>query len=162
MRVCSQVRHPVKGGTTLNNLNRPIRVAMVVSLAINHSHRLNRSTCRFQSSFRLSAEVLTATFSPCSQQPPQNKGSGGCMACLAGMCLCCCAEGEWRHSFTFSSCALTTFVTLLGRALRVLSFLTGASVLRCRIVALDINDSVNAPMIHDFFFSSRTFICRGT
>ncbi|EDR05657.1 uncharacterized protein LACBIDRAFT_294804 [Laccaria bicolor S238N-H82] len=30
------------------------------------------------------------------QQPPEKSGgmaSGGCMACLAGMCLCCCAEG---------------------------------------------------------------------
>ncbi|KAJ7493464.1 hypothetical protein B0H11DRAFT_2006546 [Mycena galericulata] len=28
------------------------------------------------------------------QQPAQQQsgGSGGCMACLAGMCLCCCAE----------------------------------------------------------------------
>jgi len=47
MGVCSQVRHPVRGVTTLNNLNRPTRVATVVSLAINHTHRLNRSTCRF-------------------------------------------------------------------------------------------------------------------
>ncbi|KAJ3784375.1 hypothetical protein GGU10DRAFT_401691 [Lentinula aff. detonsa] len=26
------------------------------------------------------------------QQPQQSSSSGGCGACLAGMCLCCCAE----------------------------------------------------------------------
>ncbi|TFK74911.1 hypothetical protein BDN72DRAFT_599397 [Pluteus cervinus] len=26
------------------------------------------------------------------QQPDKGGSSGGCMACLAGMCLCCCAE----------------------------------------------------------------------
>ena len=74
------------------------------------------------------------------------------MACLAGVCLCCCAEGEWLCSFTFSSCALTTFVTLNRRALRGVYFLTRASVLRRRVVAFDINASVNALVIHDPFF----------
>jgi hypothetical protein len=134
-------------GTTLNNLNRPTRA--VVSLAINHSHSPRWSTCRFQSSFP-GAGVLTAALA-CSQQQPQEKGSDGtCMACLAGACLCCCCEGELRCSFPFSSCALTTFVTLFGRAL----LLTGASVLGCWVVAPDINDSVNAPMIHDLFFTN--------
>jgi len=33
----------------------------------------------------------------CRQQAPQkDSGGGGCMACLAGMCLCCCAEGVSR------------------------------------------------------------------
>ncbi|KAK0501235.1 hypothetical protein EDD18DRAFT_728573 [Armillaria luteobubalina] len=37
------------------------------------------------------------------QQPEKGGGggSGGCMACLAGMCLCCCAEGpsavSWKY-----------------------------------------------------------------
>ena len=36
-------------------------------------------------------------FSVCRQQQPQkDSGGGGCMACLAGMCLCCCAEGVSR------------------------------------------------------------------
>ncbi|KAF9477772.1 hypothetical protein BDN70DRAFT_880789 [Pholiota conissans] len=26
------------------------------------------------------------------QAPDKSSGSGGCMACLAGICLCCCAE----------------------------------------------------------------------
>lgn len=35
-------------------------------------------------------------FAFCSQQQPEKSsaGSSGCMACLAGMCLCCCAEGK--------------------------------------------------------------------
>jgi len=34
------------------------------------------------------------------QQPDNSKGaaSGGCMACLAGICLCCCAEGAFPAS----------------------------------------------------------------
>ena len=51
--------------------------------------------------------------------------------------------------FRFSSCALTTFVP--RRAL----LLTGASVLGCWVVAPDINDSVNAPMIYDLFLHER-------
>lgn len=41
--------------------------------------------------------ALMVQFSCNRQQPPQQKGGGGggggCTACLAGMCLCCCAEG---------------------------------------------------------------------
>ncbi|KAJ6485909.1 hypothetical protein C8R45DRAFT_998359 [Mycena sanguinolenta] len=39
------------------------------------------------------------------QQPAQQSGGGsGCMACLAGVCLCCCAEGQWfMLPFQFSS-----------------------------------------------------------
>lgn len=41
-----------------------------------------------------SYEVLSPV---CRQQAPQkDSGGGGCMACLAGMCLCCCAEGVSR------------------------------------------------------------------
>ncbi|KAG2344059.1 hypothetical protein BDR05DRAFT_213876 [Suillus weaverae] len=35
------------------------------------------------------------------QQPAQSSGAGGgvgCLACLAGACLCCCAEGTLRLS----------------------------------------------------------------
>ena len=69
MRVwgCLQVRLTVRVGTTLsnhnstlNNHNRPTRVATAVSLAISHSHSPKWSTCRFQSSFP-GAGVLTAT-----------------------------------------------------------------------------------------------------
>ena len=56
--------------------------------------------------------------------------------------------------FMFSSCALTTSTTPIGRALRGVSFLTRASGLRCWVVALDVNASVNAPVIHDFFFTN--------
>ena len=80
------------------------------------------------------------------------------MACLAGMCLCCCAEGEWR-CFTFSSCALTTSVTLIGRALRGVSLLIGPSVLRCWMVTLDIDDFVNVPMPYDIFFTNSRLPC---
>jgi hypothetical protein len=31
----------------------------------------------------------------CSQQPPRQKDSNFCTACMAGVCLCCCAEGAW-------------------------------------------------------------------
>ncbi|KAH9989815.1 hypothetical protein BJV77DRAFT_1015332, partial [Russula vinacea] len=29
------------------------------------------------------------------QQPPPQKNDDFCMACLTGVCLCCCAEGAW-------------------------------------------------------------------
>jgi len=93
MTVYSQVGHPVKVGTTLNTLNRPTRAAMVLSLAINHSQGLKRSTCRFQSAFS-GAGSLTTALLPCSQQAPQQRSNNtGIMACLGGMFLCCCAEG---------------------------------------------------------------------
>ena len=58
------------------------------------------------------------------------------MACLAGMFLCCCAEGKWLCRFTFSSSALCDIRPTFGRALLGMSFLTRASLLRCRVVAL--------------------------
>ncbi|KAH9000263.1 hypothetical protein EDB92DRAFT_1830136 [Lactarius akahatsu] len=33
------------------------------------------------------------------QQPPPQKDSGFCAACLTGVCLCCCAEGAWRFGY---------------------------------------------------------------
>jgi len=73
------------------------------------------------------------------------------MACLAGMFLCCCAEGRWLCSFTFLSSALFDIRRTFGRALLGVYFLTRASLLRCRVVALDINASVNALVIHVLF-----------
>ncbi len=49
----------------------------------------------------------------CRQQPARSGGGeGGCMACLAGICLCCCAEGRRFHARYI----LTTFHS---RTLRV-------------------------------------------
>jgi len=79
------------------------------------------------------------------------------MACLAGMFLCCCAEGRWLCSFTFLSSALFDIRRTFGRALLGVYFLTRASLLRCRVVALDINASVNALVIHVLFFPGDTF-----
>jgi hypothetical protein len=38
-----------------------------------------------------------------SQQAPPQKNNDFCAACLAGVCLCCCAEGAWsrRYVLTF-------------------------------------------------------------
>ncbi|KAH9066628.1 hypothetical protein EDB87DRAFT_444252 [Lactarius vividus] len=33
------------------------------------------------------------------QQPPPQKDSGFCAACLTGVCLCCCAEGAWCFGY---------------------------------------------------------------
>lgn len=53
-----------------------------------------------------------------SQQQPQQSsgGGGGCGACLAGMCLCCCAEGLSYYSL----CILFWLLIVLCRTLRVL------------------------------------------
>ncbi|KAN0137149.1 hypothetical protein V8E53_005146 [Lactarius tabidus] len=33
------------------------------------------------------------------QQPPPQKDSNFCAACLTGVCLCCCAEGAWHCGY---------------------------------------------------------------
>lgn len=77
------------------------------------------------------------------------------MACLAGVFLCCCAEGAWLSRFTFSSCALTPSVTPIGRALPGVYVLTTASELCYWVVALDIDASVDSL----FFFPFPVIYC---
>jgi len=91
-----QVHRKVRVGTTLSSLSRPIK-ATAVNLATNHSLRPKRSTCTLDlPSMCWSTNCCSLS---CSQQPPQQKNDDFCMACLTGVCLCCCAEGEWPLRF---------------------------------------------------------------
>ena len=90
---------PVRAATTRNHHSRrtahPHRKAMdshtVASTSLSRHRRL--SMCEYSCMTRNAPMlVLTETYAR-RQQQPQKSDEGGCLACLAGACLCCCAEG---------------------------------------------------------------------
>lgn len=96
-----QVHLQDRGVTTpgLSSPNNRMEVNLTVNhtadQGTNHNHHRRQYTCECLScftprSFGHEAENFY------SQRPNQSSGGGGasCLACLAGACLCCCAEGE--------------------------------------------------------------------
>lgn len=118
-RLIVQVLPQVKGATILSSLSRHTRArprAMdphTDSLAtVNHhtasqvmashtraNHLPSPSMCKSCLPALIGAPITRGSHARlpwvwgCSQQQEKGGGADGCCACLAGMCLCCCAEG---------------------------------------------------------------------
>ena len=91
LSVVGPTNHTLCRATILSNLRRH----MAKEVTIN----LNLPPSRFMCTSRTILSLCISINKVLShrQQPAQSSGGGGggCMACLAGMCLCCALEGQF-------------------------------------------------------------------
>jgi Cysteine-rich TM module stress tolerance len=90
----SEIRH-VRGATRLLPTAAPAIISTALRSAIPTTTSSSNSLCVSSPSGNpMRVHTLFTFLNSASQQPPQKDSGGGtCMACLAGICLCCCAEG---------------------------------------------------------------------